>query len=128
MRLKSLLFSLLMLAGFSMAQATVVEIGSTSLSNSYMPFYSYYDYSGTGAPVSYTDIPRPVLMVLPVNSSKREFDKASMEAINEYLTDRRGQRTDGTDRENLAEKVTADVLHGAFEAAALGEDVDSQKG
>lgn len=33
MRLKSLLFSLLMLAGFSMAQATVVEIGSTSLSN-----------------------------------------------------------------------------------------------
>ena len=47
MRLKSLLFSLLMLAGFSMAQATVVEIGSTSLSNSYMPFYSYYKYSYT---------------------------------------------------------------------------------
>ncbi len=47
MRLKSLLFSLLMLAGFSMAQATVVEIGSTSLSNKLLPFYSFYKYSYT---------------------------------------------------------------------------------
>ena len=47
MRLKSLLFSLFMLAGFSMAQATVVEIGSTSLSNKLLPFYSFYKYSYT---------------------------------------------------------------------------------
>ena len=56
------------------------------------------DYSGTGAPVTYADIPRPVLMVLPVNSNKgsspmevvsnNPFARAAMEGINEYLTEK----------------------------------------
>ena len=46
------------------------------------------DYSGTGTPVQYTGIPRPVLMVLPVSSSKGEFERAAMEGINEYLTEK----------------------------------------
>ena len=49
MRLKSLLFSLLMLAGFSMAQATVVEIGTSANNdrNGYFPVNAHYDYSLT---------------------------------------------------------------------------------
>ena len=56
------------------------------------------DYSGTGAPVTYTDIPRPVLMVLPAASGKgsspmevvsnNPFARATMEGINEYLTEK----------------------------------------
>ena len=56
------------------------------------------DYSGTGAPVSYTGIPRPVLMVLPAASGKgsspmqvvsnNPFARATMEGINEYLTEK----------------------------------------
>ncbi len=46
------------------------------------------DYSGTGTPVNYTGISRPVLMVVPATSGKGEFEKASMEGINEYLTEK----------------------------------------
>ena len=46
MRLKSLLFSLLMLAGFSMAQATVVEIGTANSDMiSYLPTHYNWNYS-----------------------------------------------------------------------------------
>lgn len=46
------------------------------------------DYSGTGAPVTYANISRPVLMVQTVNSGKGEFEKAVKEGINEYLTEK----------------------------------------
>ena len=46
MRLKSLLFSLFMLAGFSMAQATVVEIGTANSDMiSYLPTHYNWNYS-----------------------------------------------------------------------------------
>lgn len=46
------------------------------------------DYSGTGALVSYNNISRPILMVLPANTSNETFNKAAMEGINEYLTEK----------------------------------------
>ena len=46
------------------------------------------DYSGTGTVVTYTDIPRPVLMVLPAKNASENFAKAAMEGINEYLTEK----------------------------------------
>ena len=46
------------------------------------------DYSGTGTAVTYTDIPRPVLMVLPAKNASENFAKAAMEGINEYLTEK----------------------------------------
>ena len=73
-------------AGYSELNNATGTSASPTVASTQQAYTS--DYSGTGAPVSYTDIPRPVLMVLPVNSSKREFDKASMEAINEYLTEK----------------------------------------
>lgn len=46
------------------------------------------DYTGTGAPVSYADIPRPVLMVLPAESAKGDLARAALEGINGYLTEK----------------------------------------
>ena len=47
--------------------------------------------------------------------------------VNKRAADGGGQRGDGADRQQLAEKIAADVPQGGKETAALGRDIDRQE-
>jgi hypothetical protein len=88
------------------------------------------DYTGTGASVTYADIPRPVLMVQPNTSDKGEFAKATIEGINEYLTGKGYEVRSPEGSEDLANliQMQGDISGNGDDMAymaglALGADV-----
>ena len=68
------------------AHAAYNELDNTTATTQNVANPSSAAYSSQPNAITYADIPRPILMVIPASKDKGPFAKAAMEGINEYLT------------------------------------------